>query len=313
MAENEQPPSEPDRDDQPAGPIDPEQFRQFQEFQRFQQFLAYSEQRSGQRSTDRPGTEVQPWAQPPSQVPAAPSTPPPVAPNTPQPQVDQPALHEQLAGVREQLAELTASQARVERTVNPPLWKKILGNKWLHRAIALLIVIGLASWAYRHFFGSADDNNAQSGQPKSTQQARQVEGADGAKQAVADVYIAAANIHEALADGDSADADQSANQACLEFDDNTVKQFAADLHASGCAQALEHLAITDPDAYRSVELRGLPEPTGAIATISSCSFDVTGGPRLGTFTVSKQSTGKWIVTGHRNETCGATDSAAPPS
>lgn len=214
--------------------------------------------------------------------------------------------------MQRQLAELTASQARVERTVNPPLWKKILRSKWLHMAVALLVVAGLATWAYQHFFGSSDDNT-QAGQPASTQQARQVEGADGAKQAVADVYIAAANIHDAMAEGDTADADQSANQACLEFDDNAVKQFAADLRATDCTQALKALAVTDSDAYRSVELRALPEPTGATATISSCSFDVTGGPRLGTFTLSRASTGKWIVTGHRNQPCGATASAAPPS
>jgi hypothetical protein len=41
----------------------------------------------------------------------------------------------------------------------------------------------------------------------------------------------------------------------------------------------------------------VPEPTGQSAVISSCDLIVSGGPRLGTFTVTKQDQG-WEITGY---------------
>lgn len=55
--------------------------------------------------------------------------------------------------------------------------------------------------------------------------------------------------------------------------------------------------------------------TGKTATVSSCAFDVTGGPRLGLFTlgvIEGSVDGQWIVTGYETETC-ATEPSAPPT
>lgn len=57
-------------------------------------------------------------------------------------------------------------------------------------------------------------------------------------------------------------------------------------------------------------------PTGETATISSCAIDVTGGPRLGLFTlgvIEGSLEGQWIVTGYERETCSNVPSVPPTS
>ena len=84
--------------------IGADEYRRFQEFQRFQDYQRFVE-------AQRQGANL----------------PVPVQPGQPVPHHEQPqALEAQLDSMRQQLA-------RIEKRPNPPLWKKILGNRWVHR------------------------------------------------------------------------------------------------------------------------------------------------------------------------------------
>ena len=129
VAENE-PPALPSGADEPTPPrgMDAAEYRRFQEFQRFQDYQRFVQQQGGGPPANlpvpmQPGVPVQPGG-----VPVQPGAPVPQHP-----------VEAQLAGMQQQLA-------RIERVTNPPLWQKILRNKWLHRAVWLVIIVALASW-----------------------------------------------------------------------------------------------------------------------------------------------------------------------
>jgi hypothetical protein len=286
--------------DEPTPPrgLNAEEYRRFLEFQRFQEYQRFVEtqQRTGS-NLPVPITPSQPAhpAQPPAQSSVPPPPPPPHA-----------GLEAHLAGMRQQLA-------RIEKVTNPPTWQKILRNKWLHRAIWLVIIVALASWGVpkliQHYFGGNDQAAAGSGaalHPGEIQGSGRLE--TNPKDAVAAVYHIIA--------------ESPPDTACLEFSVPARAQFATDLHAPTCLQAVRTihagLNAAGVDAYSFVEV---PDAAlvqqGATATISSCAMGVDAGPRLGLFTLTQDGQQEWRITGHSNEPnpCPAltTTTAAPPS
>lgn len=243
--------------------MDAEEYRRFQEFQRFQDYQRFTK---GQQQT--------PGQQPGGLVPLQPGQPTPYG------------IEHHLNGMQQQLAQLTETQARIDRVVNPPTWQKILRNKWLHRLIWLVIIVLLATWGVpkliHHYFGNDTDSaggNASLPLPK--EQSGVLPG--GPHDAVADVYMFIAG--------------NDPTQACLVFSAAAGAKFAAAAGAPNCPSAITQLStqVTDKSAYSTLELTQLPSPQGGHMVISSCEFDVTGGPRLGTFTVTQQSQG-WEIT-----------------
>ncbi|HEY4460343.1 MAG TPA: hypothetical protein VGN81_38895 [Pseudonocardiaceae bacterium] len=96
------------------------------------------------------------------------------------------------------------------------------------------------------------------------------------------------------------------DKSCLIFTASAAKSFGQAFGASSCAAAFTKIAsqITDKDAYSEPDTSRLPSnPTGNTITVDSCDLGVTGGPRLGTFTVTHLEKG-WQITGYQAQrTC----------
>lgn len=276
----------------PAGPSDAEQWRQFQEFQRFQAYLRYS----GSSEGPPPQTPQQPQhpAQPPATLSPGPlQQVPPQSPQEQSPQ-EQQQPQEQLLAIQQQLGDVVASQQRTERELNPPLWKKVLRSHWLHRLIVLIIVIVLASWAYNHFFGSSGNE----GQPVVPKAPPGQQGGLNAAPGRPDRTVQ--NLYASIA--------TKGDATCNLFTKSGKRDFARDFHARDCAGAVDKLRkrVTDSNSYAILRFQdAVVATTATTATISSCRADVSGGPSLGAFTLTKQPTGGWYVSAHRRETCAA--------
>ncbi len=281
MAEND-----PDEPTPPRG-IDAAEFQRFLEFQRFQEYQRFVEAQQGGGTGDNLPVPLPPPGQP---VPMAPpAQPPPPPPHE---------LAEHLAGMRQQLA-------RIEKVTNPPTWQKILRNKWLHRAIWLVVILALGSWGIpklvHHYLGG--DDNPAGGRaalhPGEIQGSGRLE--TNPKDAVAAVYHIVA--------------ESPPDSACLEFSPAARAQFAIDLNAPTCLQAVRTLhAGLGQDGINAYSFVQVPDSaltrTGTAATISSCALELDAGPRLGLFTLTQDKFEEWQITGHSNE---PSPCPAPPS
>ncbi|MGH3494740.1 MAG: hypothetical protein ACRDQ1_16105, partial [Sciscionella sp.] len=197
-----------------------------------------------------------------------------------------------------------------ERATNPPLWRKVLRSPWLYRALVLVALIVGATVAYHHFFpGDTPAGQNQAARPGSKPERQAKEGVGGPKDAVADIYRFAAQASSA---SDPADAMTFAKHACFIFTDRAAAQFADARQARSCTSAMRSIAPSKPDSYGAVDLRGLPEPPSnrSVVTIDSCSFAVSGGPRLGVFTMTAQPGGTWLISHYAK---GPESCPAPPS
>ncbi|MGH3435690.1 MAG: hypothetical protein ACRDRN_04410 [Sciscionella sp.] len=273
MADNSEEPSElapsdPVRPPEGAPPVDGEQWQRFQEFQRFQEYVRYSQ--TG-------GTKA-PGAPPPGQ--------PPIE------------VHRQLSEIHNQLTEVTASQQRTEREINPPLWKKLLRSRWLFRLLMLIVIVVLATWAYRHFFGSSsNDGGTPTPPPRQTAAGAPQLGGQTPTATVIGIY---GNLGADLA-GD----------VCAVFTPTGARQFAADFGARDCHSAVHKLAreVTNKTAYAnstvsSASLGGNGDSYRMNHfTVSSCAAHITGGPTLGAFNLTRAPNRTWLVSGHHKETC----------
>ncbi len=273
MAENE-PPAEPPTPPTgmpalPAGPSQPvlppglsaDEYRRFQEFQRFQDYQRFVES----------GQSVQP------NQPGRPGRPADVVP-----QPSQQPGHE----LATQLSDMRRALDRIERVTNPPTWQKVLRNKWLHRMAWLAVLIALATWGVptliHHYFGTNDTGTGSDALPLPPGQSGILV---GPHDTIADVYR---SIDE-----------NSPTTACFVFSATAAKQFAKAAGAADCPKAIAVLSgkVINKAAYADPVLTDLPSPQGDTMTISSCSFAISGGPRLGTFTLTKQDKG-WLITGY---------------
>jgi hypothetical protein len=295
MAENALPPGEPPTPPtgQPALPagappsqlpvgLDADEYRRFQEYQRFQDYQRFVQQ---QGSANLP----------------LPSQPPP---GTPQPHQD---LATQLDSMRKQLT-------RIERVTNPPAWLKLVRNKWLRRAVFLLVVAillggGGVVWSLLTVPSqiAGDLAKSKAGDTAGALPAPKTESRElplSPNDAVAYVYLDIAQNHPDL--------------ACFLFDDQTAARFARAFNESNCQSAATKIesGLTDPEAYATPNLGALPAPTSGqqSITISSCSFDVSGGPRLGVFALSRQPDSTWEITGYSSPApCPSSTSAPTPT
>jgi hypothetical protein len=266
MAENQQPPGEPPTPPTglpalPAGtppaPLPPGlDADEYRRFQEFQRFQDYQRFTRGQ-----PG-------------------------NLPAPAPHHHELATHLADMRQQLA-------RIEKVTNPPTWQKVLRNKWLHRLAWLIVLIVLATWGVptliHHYFGNSDSGTGPAALPAPLGESGDL--AAGPHQAVADIYMWIAQNQQ--------------ENPCITFDNTAKVQFAtangiqvtANDAMGACKQAIAKLfgQVSDKNAYATPDLTQLPSPQGSRVVISSCSFAVSGGPRLGTFTLTQQNQG-WEIT-----------------
>jgi hypothetical protein len=280
VGENEQP-SQPDTGNLPEVPpagVDPETFRQYQEFQRFQEF---------QRYTQAKAPSGAPWtAEGGNLEPAAP----------------RPDVHEQLAGVHARLQKIQDSQAKIEKVTNPPLWRKILRSTPFRWVIGILVLILLAAVGVplliQHYFGNHNQVSGNGANPLPKNQSGAL--TTGPHQAVFDVYHFIA--------------ERDAKDGCFIFSASAANAFARAFNTGSCSAAFAAIypQVADAPSYGNPDLTELPSPQGPRMTISSCDFSVTGGPRLGTFTVTQQDQG-WEITGYQAQQPCPADSTTPPT
>lgn len=305
VTDNSQPPGPDERpapgEDEQQPRLDPEQWRQFQEFQRFQEYLRYTR---GNGSGEA-GGELAEWrpTQPP--VPAQPRDPVPYrlqqagpdgAPaDAPTPPTGQPQLHQQMAGMQQQLTRISETQEAAERRANPPLWRKILRNKWVHRLVVLAVLLALGPWIVTSLIGS---DSTEDGATKLNTPLRRAEKSFlNPEDAVPFVYY---SIAELSADpGNRKGAELFCTKA---FNANAARDFARVAGAADCAGAALSISsrVTDATGYRAArgpDFRPDQLRSGTI-TESPCDIRVSGGPRLGEFTLSRyDDTGRWEITG----------------
>jgi hypothetical protein len=269
---------DPDAEDPtPPRGIDADEYRRFLEFQRFQDYQRFVQSQQG-ANLPAPVTPAPPALQPP---PAE--------------------LEAHLAGMRQQLA-------RIEKVTNPPTWQKILRNKWLHRALWLVIIVAVASWGVprllQHYFGGGGDQHnaaAPGNLPAPIGQSGALP--QGPYQAVGDVYLFVSDA-----------TDPSYQQfLCSDlFTPAAARQFGA-ADGGSCRRAMTrlHQQVTPgaEQAYGSPVASTSRPPTSPMV-ISSCEFTVTDGPVLGTFTVVQQDKG-WRITNYAAPA--ACPSSAPPT
>lgn len=286
----------------PAGPVDEEQlrqFRQFQQFQEFQEFLKFQEAQQGghgQGGAVVPGTppaQYPPAPYPGSQVTAAPAG----GHAAPLP-----------AAAPDRLPEPTQRPRR-----RPPRWLTWLGKKLLGWLVAFLLLALAATWAYNHFFGTADSDQT------TEEYARGGGGSYHATELLADTpYAAVRSVYDAIAQADPDTGLPDADKACGRFDEATQQRFADNVGSADCREAVNalHEQVTHVNDYaESVYPRGYL-PTSTTERIDSCSFTISGGPALGVFTVEKVEHDQWLITGHAAgpETCpGQAPSRQQPS
>ena len=90
------------------------------------------------------------------------------------------------------------------------------------------------------------------------------------------------------------------NQICFIFSPSAGAEFAKAFGVGTCTAAIGKIRpqITDASAYASTSPANVPQLGARTVTVSSCNLAVSGGPLLGTFTVSKQDQG-WEITGYQ--------------
>lgn len=102
-------------------------------------------------------------------------------------------------------------------------------------------------------------------------------------------------------------ANKRENNGCGLFENDLVRQkFVNAFDGADCPATMRLLnsRVTDSMSYVNKLLyppESLKEPVGDTFVISSCAMTVTGGPKLGRFTLAKVGDGVWIISDYEAE------------
>ncbi|MER7078735.1 hypothetical protein [Saccharopolyspora kobensis] len=177
-----------------------------------------------------------------------------------------------------------------------PWWKTALGllrYKFVRRLIYLLVLLLLLNYAYDYYFGSSSGGgNVTEGGGSALEDAIPVV-ATSPKQAVRSVY-----------NGLRSDSPET---ACTLFSAEGQHQFAREHSAPNCTAAAQQVnsQITDPGAYANPKFGQdviYGDPSAAEVLVLHCRVQVTGGPLLGTFKLSRQTDGSWEISAYSFQT-----------
>ncbi|WP_406688606.1 hypothetical protein REH65_19555 [Saccharopolyspora sp. ID03-671] len=180
-----------------------------------------------------------------------------------------------------------------------PWWKKALGTlryKWVRRILYVLIALLLLNLAYDHYFG--DGGGSSSG------------GGTGGSAPVDAVPMTAQNPQQAIRSVHNYLRAEPPEQACALFDAQGKAGFGSAHGAPGdCTAAARavHAQITDPNAYANPGFgHDAIVEAGSEAQVLGCRMQVTGGPQLGTFKLTRTPQGGWTISAYAR-----TSSACP--
>ncbi|MGW4525949.1 hypothetical protein [Amycolatopsis sp. NPDC004378] len=280
----------PGSDIEPAGPstpasppLDPAQLAEFRQFQQFQDYLKFTQAQQGNQPAPPPDAGM--VQAPPTQ---------PATQSGGQPPVIPPGY------------QLVPAERR-----RAPKWLSWLGKKVIAWVLAI-VILGLAgTWLYNHFFPSDAGKS-------SAQLAQEGGGTYHTNHVFSkNPYEAVRFVYQDIAQG-------SVEDACGRFVYNPgthvdiQSKFARDVGQNDCRQAVQYLHSQVQPKDRNDYAESVPsyvsEPLpGDVVTIDSCSFPITGGPALGTFTVTKVDMGQWLITNHAAGPAKCGGEPAPPS
>ncbi|WP_181771811.1 hypothetical protein [Amycolatopsis pittospori] len=237
---------------------------QLRQFQQFQQFQDYLKFTEAQNQGIVPSQPAQPVAQPYGQPPAPPGPPPGELVKAPRPRA--------------------------------PRWLRRLGGKVVAWLIAILLIAIAGTIVYRQIF------------PSDTGKTSEQIASEGGGTYKTNKILTSASPFEAVRSVYDGIAQHGAGQksmvdlVCGKFEESTQQQFAIDVNAKDCRDAVERL-------HSEVKTGGINDyaesiskrsgwPPGDVVVVKSCDFTITGGPALGDFTVSKVQNSQWLITGH---------------
>ncbi|WP_033291333.1 hypothetical protein [Amycolatopsis jejuensis] len=255
-------------------PLDPEQLRQFQEFQRFQEYLRFTQAQQGTEPAPTPDGGL---------VPAGSRQPQPLAGGQPPAPPNQPGA-------------LAPYEDRPRKPV--PRWVKRLGGKILGWVLVLVLLYLGGNWLYHKIFPSDDGKTSE-------QVAAEGGGKLNTNQLLptSSPYEAVRGVYDGIAQHGPGIKDMVAH-VCGRFDEATQVKFAKDTGFADCPAAVAGIHQILEQRPRAVNdyAESIPKqstwPPGPSVVVKSCDFAISGGPPLGTFTVSQLPSGQWLITGH---------------
>ncbi|MTD57768.1 hypothetical protein GKO32_27870 [Amycolatopsis sp. RM579] len=175
-------------------------------------------------------------------------------------------------------------QAPRPRLPMPRFVKRALAS--VLSALIFLAVLGIAGkLLYDHFFPPQDDTKPASETGGGTYHANKILSTEP--------YEAVRKVYQQIAQN-------RPDLACGYFDIPVQDRFARDVNAADCRQAVVTLKgqVRNVNDYAESISPRQYDLNATTFTINSCDFPITGGPALGTFTVTKVDKGQWLITGH---------------
>lgn len=176
-----------------------------------------------------------------------------------------------------------------KRRRRPPRWLRWLGMKVLGWLVFVLLTAIAAIWLINSLLGSDDEQL-----PASK--------TGGGKYHTNTIlptkpYETVRTLYDQIAK------QAKPSYACGLFNDSARQEFVANLADRDCGKAIRDLGTqvdhaTDYAESIDTDIRR-PIPVERVR-ISSCEFDISGGPALGTFIVERVERGQWLIVGHED-------------
>ncbi|AXX33949.1 hypothetical protein APASM_6584 [Actinosynnema pretiosum subsp. pretiosum] len=302
-------------DEQRPPDLDPEQLRRFQEFQRFQEFERFQEAQRQQGALPPGGADSGnlPQVVEGSAVDQGPVTDPRLAEGAPQPQQAPPRFPPggfpaggpqpgQAPGYPPPGHPAPGYPVPHQQPYPPPApavhkgkpwWQHVLASRLVRRLVTLGVLLLVLQYFYDQYFGGEQPGDRAQTAGGPTGEAVEM-APDTPVKTIAKLY---------------GDVGSGRVRACkvLFSEDAARDGFASAFGAGTCEEAFAALKpqVTHVTNYSGVSFSSelYKTPTTDVVVVSSCEAVVSGGPRLGKFTVTRQSNEKWMISAYEQETC----------
>ncbi|WP_397545387.1 hypothetical protein [Saccharopolyspora gloriosae] len=171
-----------------------------------------------------------------------------------------------------------------------PRWKKALGLlrfKLVRRLLYLVLILLLLLWVFSRVTDSGGGGGGNGGAPPDAAPITP----ESPQQVIRAFYNYVAHQPE---------------QACALFTEPGKAAFAYHFQSGDCTTAAQKAGaqVTQPNSYSSPRFTNdVMQQTGSQALVDSCSLQVSGGPPLGKFRMTRQPDGGWQIDQYQPTTC----------